>query len=162
MDLDRYWPFQQLSWRIQRIGWAGGFLILCAAAFGLLGGSARSQRLFHGTGVDISYGNPLRLGVPAEFIVSAASSELCAGCDPARAMLPTGILIGTGFVDRVDGLSFLPEPKASRLTSRGLALDYPEGVRVVRIRFAPERSGFLDLALEYGSYQGTLRSYVLP
>lgn len=162
MDLERYWEFQKLSWRVQRVGWAACFIILCAAGAGFLGGSVFSQRTFRAPGVEIVYENPMRLGVPTEFVLKSISHGAVSTPTSAPGESLISVMIGTEFVSNVDALTFLPEPESTRLTSDGLTLHYSGGLTHLRIRFTPESSGFLDVRLTFGSFQSSLRTLVLP
>lgn len=103
LDLDRDLPFQRHQWTAQRAGWLIMTAIIVAALLGLFGSGPLSSATAEAGPLQLQYSRFERRYAPSELEVSIPR--------PAIRQDQVEVWITTGFLDRVEISSIVPEPE---------------------------------------------------
>lgn len=153
IEADVRW--QSGEWRIQRVLWAFGALILLAAAAGLFGSEGpiaearKSRQTF-----TVEYERFDRRDAPSELVITLES--------------PPGeinVELGKRFAERADVERIVPEPDGSALTERGISMTFTsddEAIEEIIVEYKPDRAGILEFDITVNGRETQARSFVYP
>lgn len=153
IEADSRW--QSGEWRIQRVLWVLGALMLLAAAVGLFGSDGPiADARQSGQGFSLEYERFDRRDAPSELVIvlEASAGEV-------------DIEFGKSFAEHVDIERIVPEPDASMLTARGVRMTFAsadEGIEEIVVEYAPDRAGVLPIVIDVNGQQMRARSFVYP
>jgi hypothetical protein len=139
IDLADDMPFQEKSWRVQRVGWVVMALLVAAALAGAFAWGPLSRAEAQGAGLRIEYERFERYQAPSEIRVRLTPEAVADG--------GVSLVLDGDYADRVPLERIDPEPERSAPTLDGHVLYFPvprdaqPGTIIFQIR--PQRVGFV-------------------
>jgi hypothetical protein len=132
-------PFQERTWRVQRVGWVVMALIVLAGLAGLFAGGPLASAAAEGPGVRVEYGRFERWHGASTLLVRLAADAVQEG--------RVALLLDGRYVERVQIEHIVPPPERTLTTSEGPVFIYSvaQGGVPGTIAFSikPERAGVL-------------------
>lgn len=157
LEIDQDLRYQRLEWRIERVGWMLGGLLLLAALAGLFGSGPLSwASAGGGTPLQVSYERFLRYGAPNRLTVLAESG-------------PGGVLhidVSSAYLSRMRVNQVFPEPSRVASSPAWTRFEFeaaPRGRSEIVLDLEPARRGRAEATLRLdGQAPVHVRQFVYP
>lgn len=150
---DAQWQFAE--WRVHRVLWVLGALVLLAALLGLLGsGGPFANGRTESSDLALRYERFGRRESTSELTVEIGQ--------PAERI---DLHLGSAFVDKARIERVSPEPDSTSLTGDGYILSFtaePGALTEIRIEYTPDSSGSLPLEIGVAGQSVDAVSFVYP
>ncbi|MCC6421786.1 MAG: hypothetical protein IT429_26510 [Gemmataceae bacterium] len=157
LEIDEDMVFQRRAWRLQRVAWALGGLVLIAGLLGLLGNGPLAGATARSGEFEARYDRFLRLEAPSTLQFDMPAPE---GEGEVR------LRLSGGWVEKSQVTGVTPEPASAAGGEQSLVYTFTaeEGQQsvAIQIHFEPSRFGRVKGVAETGGERVTFTQWVYP